>query len=162
MPRSGVWQPLDGSCNNHFKLGAVDCLEQRARLLHILTMTMTPRIRKLLALDLNGTLLFRSKHRRHQALSESWPVKLRTVHPRPYMDSFQHYLFHPSTCEWLDTMVWSSAQPPSVSDMVNHCFPTSKDSLLAIWARDTLGLDDAAYCPFFYLPMRLSGVNLCW
>lgn len=112
--------------------------------------------RKLLVLDLNGTLLLRSKHRRHQALSEPSPVKFRAVHRRPYMDTFQRYLFHIRTREWLDAMVWSSAQPHSVSDMVRHCFPESKDSLLAIWARDTLGLDDAAYRQLVLLFMHAS------
>lgn len=47
---------------------------------------------------------------------------------------------------WLDTMVWSSAQPHSVKDMVDHCFRAAdQDKFLAIWARDTLGLSAAQY-----------------
>ncbi|TEB18645.1 hypothetical protein FA13DRAFT_561873 [Coprinellus micaceus] len=38
-------------------------------------------------------------------------------------------------------MIWSSAQPHSVDDMVGHGFPGKKDELVAIWARDTLGFD---------------------
>ncbi|KAF9466649.1 hypothetical protein BDZ94DRAFT_1186690 [Collybia nuda] len=123
--------------------------------------------RKLLILDLNGTLVFRSphypreykpRHRRNnysqnpQDRTSSPPHNpdpyadptalrpLRTVYPRPYLTPFREYLFHPSTREWLDTMVWSSAQPHSVADMVEKCFGEKKDDLVAVWARDTLGL----------------------
>ncbi|KAJ7251113.1 hypothetical protein B0H12DRAFT_1018711 [Mycena haematopus] len=42
-------------------------------------------------------------------------------------------------------MVWSSAQPPSVADMLNHCFGQRQREFLAIWARDTMGLPPALY-----------------
>ncbi|KZT34660.1 hypothetical protein SISSUDRAFT_1052458 [Sistotremastrum suecicum HHB10207 ss-3] len=123
-----------------------------------------PPSRKLLILDLNGTLVYRSGNR-----GTVYPGGVRPSHPRPYMSSFRDYLFHPKTKEWLDSMVWSSAQPHSVADMVRSCFgaeevtPTiarkdevapvdrSKDgvlkkrNLVAIWARDTLGLSQRAY-----------------
>lgn len=126
--------------------------------------------RKLLILDLNGTLVFRSPHvprerekprnrrnKNQQELPPPPPLNpdpyadptvtrpLRLVHARPYLTSFREYLFHPSTRQWLDTMVWSSAQPHSVSDMVDKCFGEKKDGLVAIWARDTLGLDPKDY-----------------
>ncbi|KAF8808879.1 hypothetical protein BYT27DRAFT_7241486 [Phlegmacium glaucopus] len=128
--------------------------------------------RKLLVLDLNGTLLLRSTHSgrrapppsyprvRHSAdtLSQFSPTRLRTtpssvhpfpaprtIYPRPYIPSFCAYLFHPTTLQWLDTMVWSSAQPHSVNDMVEKCFGTYKEQLKAIWARDTLGLRSDEY-----------------
>ncbi|KIJ96230.1 hypothetical protein K443DRAFT_682452 [Laccaria amethystina LaAM-08-1] len=103
--------------------------------------------RKLLILDLNGTLVFRSPHRRdyyHHA-NHYTPRPLRSVFPRPYFPSFRNYLFHPTTRTWLDTMVWSSAQPHSVADMVDKCFGERKEELVAVWARDTLGLDEQAY-----------------
>ena len=41
---------------------------------------------------------------------------------------------------WLDTMVWSSAQRHNVDDMVDKCFGDRRIGLVAVWARDTLGL----------------------
>ncbi|KAG6833165.1 hypothetical protein H0H87_010552 [Tephrocybe sp. NHM501043] len=73
------------------------------------------------------------------------PRGLRNVYTRPYMGSFQEYLFHPSTRAWLDTMVWSSAQPHSVNDMVDKAFGSRKGELIAVWARDTLGLEEKDY-----------------
>ncbi|KAF9443974.1 hypothetical protein P691DRAFT_371419 [Macrolepiota fuliginosa MF-IS2] len=122
-------------------------------------------IRKLLVLDLNGTLVYRSPHRPWRdrypvhggaaaAVTEedvyaqfdpTQPRPIRTVHPRPYLTAFREYLFHPSTRRWLDTMVWSSAQPHSVGDMVEKCFGDRKGDLVAIWARDRLGLSDGDY-----------------
>ncbi|KAG5640372.1 hypothetical protein DXG03_008887 [Asterophora parasitica] len=159
-------------------------------------------MRKLLILDLNGTLVYRTPHTRketrprrrnyhhnrghdlsHDSNTSSVvsslianastsdptssfsasnpfdpyadpmaPRPLRTVHPRPYMPSFRAYVFHPATRAWLDTMVWSSAQPHSVWDMVGKCFPGEGDAetgkktgLVAVWARDTLGLEEKDY-----------------
>ncbi|OJT07235.1 hypothetical protein TRAPUB_1912 [Trametes pubescens] len=114
--------------------------------------------KKLLVLDLNGTLLHRSPHNprpktRHQQPQEdrprdeqgNWLPRLRPVHPRPYMRAFRSYLFAPQTSAWLDVMVWSSAQPHSVGDMVDRCFGEEKEKLLVIWARDTLGLSSDHY-----------------
>ncbi|KAI1789868.1 hypothetical protein LXA43DRAFT_544032 [Ganoderma leucocontextum] len=113
--------------------------------------------RKLLVLDLNGTLLHRSPHvfrpKNRAAVEEdrkrdrhgNFLPRLRPVHPRPYMPAFRNYLFHARTRAWLDVMVWSSAQPHSVGDMVDKCFGEHKDNLLAVWARDTLGLSTEHY-----------------
>ncbi|KAK0223384.1 hypothetical protein IW262DRAFT_822612 [Armillaria fumosa] len=107
--------------------------------------------RKLLILDLNGTLLYREgkpqgprRYRRDRANRSSEPQH-RVAHPRPYMESFRQYLFHPKTLEWLDTMVWSSAQPFNVDHMVDQCFKEEKGKLITVWARDTLGLTSAQY-----------------
>ncbi|KAK7052137.1 phosphoprotein phosphatase [Favolaschia claudopus] len=105
-------------------------------------MSCPPSTRKLLILDLNGTLLLRSKHGRPPTRSG---VRMRTVYPRPFLKSFREYIFHPSTMKWLDTMVWSSAQPPSVADMVNNCFGQLQHNFKAIWARDTMGLPPELY-----------------
>lgn len=96
--------------------------------------------RKLLILDLNGTLLVRSPHR-----SRVGAGKGRVAHPRPYMSAFKDYLFAPKTQEWLDVMIWSSAQPHSVEDMIRRVFPDEREKLAAVWARDTLGLSQADY-----------------
>ncbi|KZV67395.1 hypothetical protein PENSPDRAFT_688198 [Peniophora sp. CONT] len=96
--------------------------------------------RKLLVLDLNGSLVIRSARKPGPG-----PQPVRTVNPRPYMGSFCEFLFHPKTKEWLDVMVWSSAQPYSVNDMVDKAFGEHKKELVAIWARDTLGLSQDHY-----------------
>ncbi|VDB87104.1 unnamed protein product [Peniophora sp. CBMAI 1063] len=96
--------------------------------------------RKLLVLDLNGSLVIRSARKPGPG-----PQPVRTVNPRPYMGSFCEFLFHPQTKEWLDVMVWSSAQPYSVNDMVDKAFGRHKKDLVAIWARDTLGLSQDHY-----------------
>lgn len=107
--------------------------------------------RKLLVLDLNGTLLHRSPHSSKNVPrypipgQQGFQPRLRSVHPRPYLPSFKSYIFHPSNKEWLDVMVWSSAQPHSVSDMVDKCFHGEKHHLVAVWARDTLGLPQHLY-----------------
>jgi hypothetical protein len=100
-------------------------------------------LRKLLILDLNGSLLIRAGHR--AASNRAGEPRLRPVHPRPYMSSFRNYLFHEGTRNWLDVMVWSSAQPHSVDSMVDECFGGTKNALVAVWARDTLGLSAAQY-----------------
>ncbi|KAH9939622.1 uncharacterized protein BXZ73DRAFT_43390 [Epithele typhae] len=107
-------------------------------------------LRKLLVLDLNGTLLHRSgAHLHHQPRAydpHGRPLpRLRPVHPRPYMGAFRAFLFHPGTMSWLDVMVWSSAQPHSVDDMVDKCFGDSRRRMIAVWARDTLGLSADHY-----------------
>ncbi|KAI0367893.1 hypothetical protein BV20DRAFT_531534 [Pilatotrama ljubarskyi] len=115
-------------------------------------------LKKLLVLDLNGTLLHRSPHiprpkTRNRQPHEERPrdehgnllPRLRPVHPRPYMPAFRSYLFAPQTRSWLDVMVWSSAQPHSVDDMVDKCFGEDKERLFAVWARDTLGLSNDHY-----------------
>ncbi|KAF5313855.1 hypothetical protein D9619_013054 [Psilocybe cf. subviscida] len=111
--------------------------------------------RKLVVLDLNGSLLLRSAHQRRPLQPRSGhysrdnddpyadPTKLRplrAVHRRPYLGAFTSYILHDKTKDWLDTMVWSSAQPHSVDDMVDRCFGERRSELRAVWARDTLGL----------------------
>ncbi|GJE94097.1 hypothetical protein PsYK624_102650 [Phanerochaete sordida] len=136
--------------------------------------------RKLLILDLNGTLVFRSAYRpkgkwartrddkpgdepadsreNHANNAHEATPRLRSAHPRPYAPAFRAYLFAPATREWLDVMVWSSAQPHSVRGMVERVFGEDvyaeatgevrggeRPRLLAIWARDTLGLSESHY-----------------
>lgn len=103
--------------------------------------------RKLLVLDLNGTLVFRSPHtsRPKYRPQDRGVPRLRPTFPRPYMRAFREYVFAPETKAWLDVMVWSSAQPHSVADMVDKCFGEHKRELVAVWARDTLGLSNDHY-----------------
>lgn len=96
-----------------------------------------PALPKLLILDLNGTLLHRSRSRSHIH-----------IHPRPYLPTFIHFALHHARA-WLDTMVWSSAQPQNVNDMVERCFGRrGKAELVGVWARDKLGLSRAEYRAF--------------
>lgn len=92
--------------------------------------------RKLLILDLNGTLLLRPKYKNQGG---------RPIFLRPYMSTFRSYIFHESVRLWLDVMVWSSAQPHSVDAMIKKCFEEDKSDLKAVWARDTLGLNKKSY-----------------
>lgn len=107
--------------------------------------------RKLLILDLNGTLLIRSQHSRarpkdaYGGIPTGPAPRLRAVQPRPYIPAFRAYLFAPETQEWLDTMVWSSAQPHSVADMVDRVFGDVKSKLVAVWDRGSLGLTKEDY-----------------
>ncbi len=106
----------------------------------------TPFAKKLLVLDLNGTLLFRP--------SWSQPLHLksgkaeRPAFPRPFMRTFRKYLFHEETCSWLDTMVWSSAQPHNVATMVQSCFRNDQKKLVLVWGRDRMGLDRNSYSAY--------------
>lgn len=103
--------------------------------------------RKLLVLDLNGTLLVRAARRGRvfHADSSTAAPRLRTVYSRPYIPAFRAYLFAPETRAWLDTMVWSSAQPHSVEDMVSHTFADHASDLVAVWDRKSLGLTQKQY-----------------
>ncbi|KAF8921439.1 hypothetical protein CPB85DRAFT_1428424 [Mucidula mucida] len=80
--------------------------------------------RKLVVLDLNGTLLYRPKTRK--------------VFPRPYLSTFTSFLFHPETRKWLDVMVWSSAQPQNVAPVVASAFGRHASQLKTVWARDRM------------------------
>ncbi|KAG8836497.1 hypothetical protein FRC18_011267 [Serendipita sp. 400] len=101
---------------------------------------------KLVILDLNGTLVFRSKSN-------------GSAFRRPYLQSFVNYLFHPSVATAnssavpgppispgpLQIMVWSSAQPQNVGKMVQKAFGTKAGSLIAVWDRTHCGLTEAQY-----------------
>lgn len=107
--------------------------------------------RKLLVLDLNGTLVLRSSRPPASAYLNPQPLGPlpRIIYPRPYIPAFAEYIFHPENSDWLDTIVWSSAMPLSVADMVEKAFGERKQSLRAVWARDTLGLSRGAYSESF-------------
>ena len=77
--------------------------------------------RKLVILDLNGTLLTRDTTSRHSD-DKSKTIQYFPVFPRPYMPTFRAYIFDDRTRAWLDTMVWSSAKPHNVDDMIAQCF----------------------------------------
>ncbi|KAF8624593.1 hypothetical protein AX17_007086 [Amanita inopinata Kibby_2008] len=101
--------------------------------------------RKLVILDLNGTLLYRSSSAPQPHPRMSKRGSDRIVCPRPYVPTLCRYLFHQETRTWLDTMVWSSAQPHNVATMVHACFGVYQDKLLRVWARDRMGLSLDSY-----------------
>ncbi|KAF8508091.1 phosphoprotein phosphatase [Hysterangium stoloniferum] len=96
--------------------------------------------KKLIILDLNGTLLFRPRAKSRGR---------RQVLLRPYIPVLRSFIFHDVVKPWLDVMIWSSAQPQNVKYMANKCFETGLDmgssDFKAIWARDTLGLPQRDY-----------------
>ncbi|KAH9059658.1 hypothetical protein EDB87DRAFT_1684509 [Lactarius vividus] len=108
--------------------------------------TLSSPTRKLVVLDLNGTLLLRSPRPPRSARGQHHlgPAP-RRVMPRPYLPALRSYFFAPSTRAWLDVMVWSSAQPHSVDDMLLHTFGHDRSGFVAVWARDTLGLAEDHY-----------------
>ncbi|KAI9439011.1 hypothetical protein H4582DRAFT_2111288 [Lactarius indigo] len=108
--------------------------------------TLSSPTRKLIVLDLNGTLLLRSPRPPRSARGQHHlgPAP-RRVMPRPYLPALRSYFFAPSTRAWLDIMIWSSAQPHSVDDMLLHTFGHDRSGFVAVWARDTLGLTEDHY-----------------
>lgn len=118
--------------------------------------TLPSPTRKLLVLDLNGTLLLRNPRPPRSARGHYHPHPApRRVMPRPYLPALRSYFFAPPTRAWLDVMVWSSAQPHSVDDMILHTFGNDRAELIAVWARDTLGLAKDHYRAFL-LPFPKS------
>ncbi|KAH9985226.1 hypothetical protein BJV77DRAFT_965676 [Russula vinacea] len=110
------------------------------------SITSSEPTRKLLVLDLNGTLLLRSPRPPKSSRSKYQPHPApRRVMRRPYLTALRAYLFAPQTRAWLDVMVWSSAQPHSVEDMVLHALGDDRERLVALWARDTFGLTEDHY-----------------
>lgn len=114
-------------------------------------------VRKLLVLDLNGALVYRSQ--------------TKVSHPRPFLSNFLEYLFTSDDgARAYDVLVWSSAQPMNVRSMVESNFnprfvqgiweretevmkkqraSLGEGRLLDVWARDKLNLASGAYreCP---------------
>ncbi|KAF8534617.1 HAD-like domain-containing protein, partial [Trichophaea hybrida] len=88
----------------------------------------------LVILDLNGTLLYRTKGR--SAAGSSLTPTLR-----PGLREFLAYLLSN-----FKVMIWTSARPENAARMVNAAFKEDeKGKLLAVWGRDTLGLTQAQY-----------------
>ncbi|WBW72648.1 NLI interacting factor family phosphatase [Schizosaccharomyces osmophilus] len=94
--------------------------------------------RKLLVLDLNGTLLSRPiKDRSHTSVSSA----SSTAIPRPGVKNFLKYAFSNYS-----VMVYSSSRRDNVNAMLN-CIMTSEQikSLTACWTRENMGLSTAHF-----------------
>lgn len=89
-----------------------------------------PPLRKLVILDLNGTLLYRPNSRKQP----------RRMIARPFLQEFLAYLF-----DNFAVMVWSSAKPDNVKVLVEIGLGQYRHRLLACWGRDTLGLEPKHY-----------------
>ncbi|KAF1965860.1 HAD-like protein [Bimuria novae-zelandiae CBS 107.79] len=89
-----------------------------------------PPVRKLVILDLNGTLL-------HRPNARNQPKKMVA---RPFLNRFLAYLFAN-----FDVMVWSSARPENVKVLVELGLGDYEKRLVACWGRDTLGLEPKHY-----------------
>ena len=84
--------------------------------------------RLLLVLDLNGTLLHRSRASQNYV-------------PRPCLHEFLQYAFANHSL-----LVWSSAQPFNVKGVCTRLFSQDqREMLLGEWGRDTLGLTSTEY-----------------
>ncbi|PWN47707.1 HAD-like protein [Violaceomyces palustris] len=87
--------------------------------------------KKLIILDLNGTLVYRKTKNR-----ESGNVAKASAQPihRPYLSNFLD-----SRRGEYEVLIWSSAQPRNVDSMVKSILsPHQRSKLLRVWARDTL------------------------
>ncbi|MCJ1470166.1 hypothetical protein MMC07_008811 [Pseudocyphellaria aurata] len=97
--------------------------------------------RLLVVLDLNGTLLYRSRG------SSSF-------HPRPFLPEFLNYCLANHAL-----LVWSSATAPNVSAICARLFqPHARSTLLGEWARDTLGLTNEQYASRIQVYKRLDRI----
>ncbi|KAG2223452.1 hypothetical protein INT45_001200 [Circinella minor] len=82
--------------------------------------------KKLIILDLNGTLASRTPNR-------------QSMYVRPYQDQFLDYIF-----KYFKVMVWSSAQPHSVTHMC-QLFGAYEEKLLRMWDRRYFNLSTSNY-----------------
>jgi len=149
--------------------------------------------RKLVALDLNGSLLWRTSYKTR--------VGRRKTFRRPYVGVLAQYLAHERTTQtmvafpnqpgrhavplvWyadeetnfggegegrgkevtilapLDAMIWSSAQPQNVEDMVDITFGSLQAALRAVWTRSMIGLGQAEYCKHCRFSKSCQGSGL--
>ncbi|EEQ90143.2 NIF domain-containing protein [Blastomyces dermatitidis ER-3] len=96
----------------------------------------------LIILDLNGTLIHRIGRR---------PIRFRT---RPGLHAFLKELFENYT-----VMVWTSSQPQTVREVLEKTFTAEeKEQFVAVWARDTLGLNARQYAEKVQVYKRLDKV----
>ncbi|KAJ2415380.1 hypothetical protein GGI10_001743 [Coemansia sp. RSA 2530] len=86
---------------------------------------------QLIVLDLNGTLIKRSSRN---------PDKTRTGYARPHLSSFLKFLL-----DNFAVMIWSSAQPFSVNNMLQVFMKQQQSRFVRVWDRRFCGLDGPYY-----------------
>ena len=95
----------------------------------------------LLALDLNGTLLYRKR-------------ASRSYSPRPSLDRFLAYCLKTHK-----VLIWSSAKAFNVDAICDKIFtPENRSKLLGIWARESLGLSESQYEGKVQVYKRLTSI----
>ncbi|PGH02684.1 hypothetical protein AJ79_07563 [Helicocarpus griseus UAMH5409] len=109
----------------------------------LLSPTLLPAPQPLLIiLDLNGTLIYRIGRR---------PIRFKT---RPGLHAFIDEL-----CAKYTVMVWTSSQPPTVREVLEKTFSKEeRERFVAVWARDTLGLNPRQYAEKVQVYKRLEKV----
>ncbi|OJD23368.1 hypothetical protein ACJ73_05279 [Blastomyces percursus] len=96
----------------------------------------------LIILDLNGTLIHRIGRR---------PIRFKA---RPGLHAFLKELFENYT-----VMVWTSSQPQTVREVLEKTFTAEeREQFVAVWARDTLGLNARQYAEKVQVYKRLDKV----
>ncbi|KAJ2123726.1 hypothetical protein IW147_002319 [Coemansia sp. RSA 720] len=83
--------------------------------------------KELIVLDLNGTLVWRGPRNQD---------KSRNGYPRPYLGEFLRFAL-----DNFAVMIWSSAQPASVSDMMNKMLSPYCKEFVRVWDRRFCDLD---------------------
>ncbi|KAJ1663221.1 hypothetical protein EV178_005195 [Coemansia sp. RSA 1646] len=86
---------------------------------------------ELIVLDLNGTLLKRSGARKD---------KRRLAYPRPYLNDFLKF-----ATENFAVMIWSTAQPQNVTNMVNLMLNPYHEKFVRVWDRRFCDLNGSYY-----------------
>ncbi|KAJ2846607.1 hypothetical protein IWW36_004270 [Coemansia brasiliensis] len=77
--------------------------------------------KELLVLDLNGTLVWRGPRKKN---------KSRDGYPRPFLNEFLKF-----AVDNFAVMVWSSAQPASIADMLNKMLSPYHKQFIRVWDR---------------------------
>ena len=97
--------------------------------------------KKLLILDLNGTLLHRPRNPSVKDRTVDMRRASQKPHLRPHLTEFMTYIFR-----HYKIMFWSSATPRNVHSMIAAvATPEQRAQLVGVWGRDTLGLSEKEY-----------------
>lgn len=90
----------------------------------------TTKHKQLLVLDLNGTLILRGAHTKAKGM------RGRMGYTRPYLKDFMDFVL-----EHFAVMVWSSAQPFSIDDMLSLLMKPYQKRLVRVWDRRFCGIE---------------------
>lgn len=129
--------------------------------------------RKLIILDLVGTLLWRNPTSTKSQTSRIPRKSKKEIILRPYLPSLIDYLFHPDNLPWCDVMIWTSVSPKNARPLIEQVF--GKDEFIsdngelsvyrlhpetarlkAIWTGESLGFSYEQGVHFFLYSTLLS------